>query len=155
MSGRGIVHTVEIARRPEEVFAYLTDDLSRHREWQTSVRQMRVEPAGPARRGSKVFITRRVGPRERTFTSEITEVTAPRTYAFRGIDGPVRAIGRDTIEPILDGTRSRVTSSLDFEGVGIGKLLIPFVRRRARRELPVDYTRLKEHLEKDVVAPRA
>ena len=141
-------YTVEIARPPEEVFAYLTDDLTRHSEWQENVARIRVEPEGRAKPGSKVVISRRIGRSERTFVSEITEVDPPRSYAFRGIAGPVRPIGKDTVEPI-SGPRSRVTSRLDFEGHGLGKLLLPLVRRQARKELRRDYERLKERLETD------
>jgi hypothetical protein len=51
------------------------------------------------------------------------------------------------VEP-LDGDRSRVTIELDFEGHGIGKLLVPLVvRRQARAEMPINMRKLKERLE--------
>ena len=85
-------------------------------------------------------------------TSELTEYDPPRRFAFRGIDGPVRAIGRGTVEPLEDGARSRVTIELDFEGHGIGKLLVPLVvRRQARNELPRDQRKMKERLESGAV----
>jgi hypothetical protein len=36
---------------------------------------------------------------------------------------------------------------LDFEGHGLGKLLLPLVRSQARKEVPLDQQRLKERLE--------
>jgi hypothetical protein len=96
--------------------------------------------------------TRRIGRGERTMTAEVTEHSPPRRWAFRGIDGPVRAIGKGIIEPLEDGARSRVTIELDFEGHGIGKLLVPIVvRRQARRELPKNQQNLKERLESSAV----
>jgi hypothetical protein len=81
-------------------------------------------------------------------TVELTEYNPPRRWAFRGIDGPVRAIGQGTVEPLEDGTRSRLTIELDFDGHGIGKLLVPLVvRRQARSELPRNQRKLKERLE--------
>jgi hypothetical protein len=81
-------------------------------------------------------------------TLEVTEHTPPTRFAFRGIDGPVRAVGRGSIEPLDNGARSRVTVEIDFEGHGIGKLLVPlFVRRQATKELPQNQRRLKERLE--------
>jgi hypothetical protein len=41
-----------------------------------------------------------------------------------------------------------VTIELDFEGHGIGKLLVPLiVRQQARSEMPVNVQRLKERVE--------
>jgi hypothetical protein len=41
-----------------------------------------------------------------------------------------------------------VTISLDFEGHGIGKLLVPLmVRRQAQSEMPENMRRLKEQIE--------
>jgi hypothetical protein len=52
------------------------------------------------------------------------------------------------VEPLDNDKRSRVTISLDFEGHGIGKLLIPLmVRRQAEGEMPENMRRLKEQIE--------
>ena len=41
-----------------------------------------------------------------------------------------------------------MTIELDFEGHGIGKLLVPLVvRRQAQKELPINVQNLKEKLE--------
>jgi hypothetical protein len=57
--------------------------------------------------------------------------------AVRGIDGPVRAKVRVSVEPLSETTRSRVKIELDFEGHGIGTLLVPLViRREAQKQLP-------------------
>jgi uncharacterized protein YndB with AHSA1/START domain len=142
-----IVESIEISRRPEDVYAYVTDP-SRFTEWQESVVSAHLEGGGPPALGSRVTQTRRIGRAERTMTMEVTEHSPPRLWAFRGIDGPVRAVGKGTIEPLEDGARSRLTIELDFEGNGIGKLLVPLlVRRQARRELPRNQQKLKERLE--------
>ena len=52
------------------------------------------------------------------------------------------------MEPLGDGARSRVTFTLDFEGHGIGRPLLPLVRRQAERAAPVSYRTLKELLER-------
>jgi uncharacterized membrane protein len=139
-----ITESIEIARPPEEVFAYV-DDLSRHGEWQSQIESTRVETEGPTRVGTRVVETRRVpgGPRE--FTYEITEHDPPRLAAFRILNGPIRPFGRVTFEPSAAGTR--YTVQLDFEGHGFGKLIAPLVRRDARRRLPQDVARLKERVE--------
>ena len=98
-----IVETVEIARSPDDVFAYLSD-LGRHNEW----------------------------------------------TSFKVMDGPIRPVGRVEVEPLDEGARSRVTLELDFEGHGIGRLLLPLVRRDARKHVPLDQAQLKERLEAGV-----
>jgi Polyketide cyclase / dehydrase and lipid transport len=73
---------------------------------------------------------------------------SPQRLVVRGVDGPVRAISRWTIEPLGDGERSRLTGTVDFEGHGIGKLLIPLVvRRQVRVEMPRNLQKLKQRLE--------
>ena len=142
-----IVSTIEIARSPEDVFAYMTS-LDHQTEWQEGLVRMRTADGGPQGVGQRVVMTRRVGGRTQTMTSELTDWDPPHSFAFRGIDGPVRAIGHGRVEPIGAGDRSRVTFELDFAGRGIGKLLVPLVvRRQAAKESPRNYERLKQRLE--------
>lgn len=142
-----IKESIEISRRPEDVFAYI-DDLSRHGEWQEEIVSARVDTDGPTKVGTRATETRRFGKRDQTMTYEITEHAPPRVLAFRGVDGPVRVVGRGAVEPVGDGTRSRVSIDLDFEGHGLGgKLLLPLVRKQARKQVPKDQQRLKERLE--------
>jgi hypothetical protein len=78
----------------------------------------------------------------------MTELNPPRSWAVRGIDGPIRGIVNGTVEPVDDGARSRVTIELDFEGHGLGKLLVPLVvRRQAQKEMPRNLRNLKNRLE--------
>ena len=141
-----IIHSVEIARSPQDVFAYM-DDLARHGEWQDTIVSTRVDTEGPTRVGTRATDTRRVPGGQRAIGYEITEHDPPRKAAFRGVDGPVRPVGTVTVEPVGDGSRSRLTLQLDFEGHGLGILLTPIVRSQARRQVPKDHARLKERLE--------
>jgi uncharacterized protein YndB with AHSA1/START domain len=140
-----IVNSVEISRRPEDVFAYVTDP-THLPEWQESV--VSVSADGPFTVGSRAVVTRRVGRMERAMTSEIADLSPPNGWAIRGIDGPVRGNVKGTVEPLADGQRSRVTIALDLEGHGIGKILLPLiVRRQAEAQMPGNMQRLKERLE--------
>lgn len=143
-----LTHSVEIDRSPAEVFAYVTDP-ARFPEWQEAVVSARQLDDGPLREGSRISLTRRVGgKREQTMTSELTEYSPPRGYAFRIVDGPVRAIGNGRFESLGKGERTRFTFELDFEGHGVGKLLVPLVvRRQAAKELPQSHEALKRRLE--------
>jgi uncharacterized protein YndB with AHSA1/START domain len=143
-----IVHSVEIDRSPEDVFAYVIDP-GTFTEWQSTVVSAHAEDGQPAHIGSRVVMTRKLGGREQTMTSAITELDPPRSYAFRIIDGPVRAIGKGRFEPLDGGARTRLTFELDFEGHGIGKVLVPLVvRRQASKEMPQSHAQLKRCLEK-------
>jgi uncharacterized protein YndB with AHSA1/START domain len=143
-----IVSTIEIARPPAEVFSYVTDP-TRFAEWQANVVSGGIEGEGLPRVGSRCSTTRRIGGSERPATSEITELNPPMSWAVRGIDGPVRANVRVSVEPLNETTRSRVKIELDFEGHGIGTLLVPLViRRQAQKQLPGNLQNLKEQLER-------
>jgi uncharacterized protein YndB with AHSA1/START domain len=144
-----IVSTFEIARPPEEVYAYVTDP-SRFPEWQEDVLRVRVEGGRPPGVGSRFTTIRRIGRVEQTTTQEITEVSPPKSWTARGVDGPFRPGAAVTVEPLGDGTRSRVTIALDLEGHGIGKLLpLDVIRRMAAKRAPRSYQNLKERLERD------
>jgi hypothetical protein len=82
----------------------------------------------------------------------MTDLDPPRSWAVLAVSGSVRAIANGMIEPVEGGARSRVTISFEFKAHGIGRLLVPLIiRRRARRQLPMNEQRLKEALE--LVAP--
>jgi uncharacterized protein YndB with AHSA1/START domain len=137
---------VDIARPPEDVFSYVTDP-SRFGEWQSGVISGHIEGDGPPGVGSRCMMTRRIGGSDRTSTSEITEISPPRSWAIRGIDGPIRANVNVTVTPLQDGGQSHVTIQLDFQGYGMGKMLLPMVVRQARKEVPQSCQILKQQLE--------
>ncbi len=145
-----ITESIEINRRPEEVFAYL-DDVKRHGEWQEQIVDVQPEGDQPMGVGKRVRETRRVPGGDRTMTYEITEHDPPRQSSFHVLDGPVRAVGTVSIEPAGDGSRSRLTITIDFEGHGIGgKLLLPLAKSQARKQIPKDQAKMKELLESGV-----
>jgi uncharacterized protein YndB with AHSA1/START domain len=132
-----IVSTVEVSVPPAEAFAYITD-VVRFPEWQRDVVSVR-------RDGVRFTTTRRIGRAERSMTQEIVEDAPPRSWAARGVDGPIRPSATLTIEPAGDG--SRITLALDYEGHGVGKALLPLVRRQTQAAAPVSLANLKQRLE--------
>jgi uncharacterized protein YndB with AHSA1/START domain len=143
-----LVHTIEIARPPDEVYAYATD-ASRFTQWQGDVVSVQVEDGDPLRAGARIVTTRRIGGANRTMVQEVTEVEPPHRWAARGVDGPIRPSASITVEPVDGGAGSLVTFTLDFEGHGIGVPLVPAVRRMAARGAPISHQRLKRLLEHD------
>jgi uncharacterized protein YndB with AHSA1/START domain len=143
-----MVSRIEIARPPDEVFAYATDP-SRFAEWQHDVVRVHLQEGRPPSVGSRFTTTRRIGGVEYGYTQEITELNPPRSWAVRGVDGPFRPSADITVEPLDGGTRSRVTFALDFQGRGIAKLLtLDVIRRITLKQAPRSYRNLKERLER-------
>jgi uncharacterized protein YndB with AHSA1/START domain len=142
-----LTSSIEVARPPSKVFAYATDP-SRFGEWQANVVDGRIEGTAPYGVGTRCLTTRRIGFAKRDVTSEVTHIDPPDHWGVRGIDGPIRATVDITVAPLADGQRSRLTINLEFQGHGIGKLLVPLVvRPQARREMPTNLERLKHNLE--------
>lgn len=141
-----ITQSIEIDRRAEDVFAYL-DQHERHGEWQEAIVSSKVEGEGPVGVGTRVHEIRKVGGREQDTSYEITEHAPPRRSAFRGIAGPVRPMGTVIVEPIGDGSSSRVTLQFDLVGRGIGVLIAPIARMQAKKDIASSQQRLKARLE--------
>src|SRR5262245_9170447 len=78
-----------------------------------------------------------LGPRRLTAPEEVVALNSPQTWSVRAVGGPVTATARGAIEPLEARERSHLTISLEFEGHGIGRLLVPLViRRQAHKQLP-------------------
>jgi hypothetical protein len=142
-----IVESIEISRRPEEVFEYATD-FSHFPEWQLGVLSARREDDKPLSVGSRANVIRQAGPGKLSRTEEITELDAPWTWTVRGVGGPLIAIAKGAIESLDEGERSRLTIALEFEAHGIGTGILPLVTRQARKQLPKNEQKLKKLLER-------
>jgi carbon monoxide dehydrogenase subunit G len=144
-----IVTTAEVDRPAEDAFAYVTDP-TRFPEWQAGVVSGHIDGGvtdGGTAVGARCVTVRRIGGAERASTSELVRMDPPRAWAVRGLDGPIRAAVDVTVEPV-DDARSRIEIAVDFEGHGIGRMLVPLVvRREAAKEMPANLARLKERLE--------
>ncbi|HEX4219659.1 MAG TPA: SRPBCC family protein [Acidimicrobiales bacterium] len=140
--------STDVNRPPADVFAFATDP-AHFSEWQKGVVEGHLEPVGGAEGlGARCITTRRIGFANRPSTAEITAFDPPLSWSARGIDGPIRAAVDVSVES-LSQSWSRLTISVDFEGHGIGKALVPLVVvREARREMPVNLANLKSILER-------
>jgi carbon monoxide dehydrogenase subunit G len=136
--------TIEVARTPEDVFAYLTD-VSNLPAWQSGVHAAQIEDAGQPRVGARIRESRHMLGRELDTTLEITEYDAPRIFSLRALDSPVPFVVRHELEPSGAGTRLTVT------GIGDAGLLPGFaagiMARRAEKQFRKDFERLKKRLE--------
>lgn len=144
-----IRESIEIDRRPEEVYAYASDPVHLP-EWQENAIEAHRVGDAPLGLGSRVEVTRHIGRRVMPMTMEITEYDPPRTWRIQSVGGPVRGDVHGTVEPLDDGRRARLTIDVDFEGHGMGKVLVPMVvRPQVRKELPRNERHLKDVLERE------
>ena len=136
----------DVNRAAADVFAYATDP-TRFHDWQSGVVDGHMATPGTPKVGDRCLTSRRIGGAVRPSTSKVTHIEPPHRWGVHGIDGPIRAIVDVTVEP-LEASRSRLTIAVDFEGHGIGKLLVPLVvRRQAVKEMPANVAALKARLE--------
>ncbi|MEW1952857.1 SRPBCC family protein [Terrabacter sp. NPDC080008] len=138
--------TMEVNRPAPAVFAYATDPTTFH-EWQQGVTSGTLESHGTPQLGDRCLTVRHIGGARRPSTSELVRFDPPRAWSVRGIDGPIRTRVDVTVEPLSD-SRSRLAIAVDFDGHGLGRLLVPLVvRRQARGEMPENLARLKQRVE--------
>jgi hypothetical protein len=141
-----IVATIDVDRAADVVFDYATDP-TRFHEWQKGVVEAKLNSAGPPSVGDLCLTVRKIGMAKRPSTSELVRLDPPHAWSARGIDGPIRAIVDVIVEPINE-QRTHLSISVDFEGHGIGKALVPMVvRREATKEMPGNLEALKRRLE--------
>ena len=126
--------TIEIARRPEDVFSYLTD-VSNLPAWQTGVKSATL-------RDGRIEESRSLLGRELNTTLEIVEQEEPLLFTLRALDGPVSFTVRHELEPAEGGTRLTVTADGKVSGFAAGLLA-----RGAERQFRKDFERLKQILE--------
>ena len=141
-----VTASTEVNRSAKDVFAYATDP-TRFSEWQQGVVGGHLDEPSHPRVGARCVTTRRIGFANRPTTAELTHIDPPTTWGVHGIDGPIRANVDVTVQA-LTAARSRLTIAVDFEGHGIGKLLVPVVvRRQAQKEMPDNLAILRQRLE--------
>jgi carbon monoxide dehydrogenase subunit G len=128
--------TIEIARTPEDVFAYLTD-VSNLPAWQAGVKDA-------TERDGRIEESRSLLGREHHTTLEIVERVEPRLFTLRALDSMVPFRVRHELEPADGGgTRLTVTAEGDVPGFAAG-----LFERRAQRQFRKDFERLKRILER-------
>jgi hypothetical protein len=140
------MESIEISRRPEDVFKYVLNP-QYYSDWDRSVVSSHREDPGPLRVGSKTTVLHRMGPWKAATTEEVIEFDPPRQFANRGVSGPLAAVARCTVEPLDGGRRSRLTLALEIDARGLGKLFLPLARSRGRRVVPRLVKNLKEILD--------
>jgi uncharacterized protein YndB with AHSA1/START domain len=131
-----------IARRPAEVFAYVTD-ATKLATWQTNA--VSAEPDGPIAVGTKLReVHRALGGKQIATVVEVVEYDPDRAFAIQTVEGlPVN--GKITVEPSDDGSRFRFR--VQCEPTGLARLAQPLIRKMLRRQFDQHCTNLHTVLE--------
>ncbi len=136
--------TIEIARTPEDVFAYLAD-VSNLPAWQSGVRSAEIVDGAQAKTGARMVESRSLLGKELRTTLEISEFEPPRVFALHALDGPAPFDVRHELEAAGAGTSLRVAVEGDpafLPGFAGG-----LVARRLEKQVRKDFEQLKLLLE--------
>jgi uncharacterized protein YndB with AHSA1/START domain len=135
----------EIARPPEQVFAYVIDP-AKLATWQTNTISAVPEPAGPLRLGSRIReVHRGPGGKELASLVEVSELEPNRVFSLRSIEGPLPIDASITFDSSEHGTRMRFT--VHGEPRGPLRFLQPLMRAALKRQFREHCATLKRVLE--------
>lgn len=136
-------YTVQIARPPGEVFAFVTEPVNYPR-WQPSLVEVHPHGTGPLRIGREVTEVRRFLGRVMETTWICTEHRPSLRSVIESEEGPVPFRGTWELEPA--GGATRFTWRLEAGGLA-ARAAGSLVAHATRRELAANTLRLKELLE--------
>jgi uncharacterized protein YndB with AHSA1/START domain len=134
--------SIEIARSPEDVFAYLTDP-SKLSTWQDAEEVTKLTP-GPPGVGTRLREVHNVLGRRRVEITEFVVYEPGRRFEIRMVDGPPLD-GRWDFEPCAAGTR--LTFTPIFRLTGFRRRLEPVMILGTRVVFARFHRRLKRALE--------
>ena len=141
---------LQIARPPEDVFAYLTD-VTRLPEWQSTASA--GEADGPVRLGTRIRERRTFIGRDVRTELEVTGYDPPRRFDVDARGGPVPFAISHVLEAAGGGTKLHV--DVDVKLSGMKRLAAQGPLMLAEREFRADFQRLKERLENPGYNPAA
>lgn len=135
----------EIARAPEEVFAYVADP-AKLSTWQINTVSVTQEGDGPLGLGTRLReVHSAPGGKELESLVEVSEFDPPRAFALRMVEGPLPIDGRITFEPSGEGTL--MTFSGSGQPRGAMRLASPLLERTIKRQFAQHCANLKRVLE--------
>jgi uncharacterized membrane protein len=136
--------SIEIARPPAEVFAFVSDHTNAP-EWQADLHEVRRLTDGPIGVGSEHEFVRRFAGREISSRNRFVSFEEGRFVEFEIPEGWITGRASYLAEPSPGGTL--LTSRMSFELRGPIRLAEPLLARLLVRDSRRDEARLKELLE--------
>jgi carbon monoxide dehydrogenase subunit G len=140
-----IEESVEVRRPLQEVFGYVSD-VGNYAHWMAHVLEVRKDTPGPPQQGDRFVVAiKSVGRRFET-PYDRTTYEAGRRLTDEAAGGPVPIQRWHSTFREADAA-TRLTRAVDAELGGLLKLLAPFQKRAAERQLRQDLQTLKSVLE--------
>jgi uncharacterized membrane protein len=137
--------SIQVASRPEDVFAVL-GDYQQDPRWRRGVVTMRPQPPGAARPGTTTReVIRFLGVTTRT-PGHVTAVVGGQLLAWRAEGTRLVASGTRQAEPARGGARVTLTTEIRLRGRW--RALEPLLAASYNRQLRGDLTRLKTLVER-------
>jgi hypothetical protein len=136
--------TVTIGRRPEDVFAFLSDFENLPR-WNYALDRTERVGTGPVGIGTQYVQTRTV-PRPSIERFEVIEHRPDRAVAIRGRLGPFEAISSYRLDAVGDATR--LTNTMRLERPGAFQLVAELAGPRVQGAVAENLAVLKDLLER-------
>jgi uncharacterized protein YndB with AHSA1/START domain len=136
-------HSVDLAREPEEVWG-VVGDFDKDDRWR-GVQEMRSDPAGPARAGTRTHEVLRFLGSTYVTDATVTHVEQGRRLAYEGAGEGTTVRGYRRVEEISDGTR--FVEGIEIELSGPMRILEPLLARLYGRRMKSEIHTLKTLLE--------
>ena len=138
-------HAVEIARPPQEVFAWLLE--AEHvPKWTGHLDRYEQVSDGPIRQGARVRQVLDVSGRRIDVELEVTAYDPPRSAESRFSTNGIDVVNHYALEP--SGAGTRLTQSVEAKATSFGaRMLVPLVQPRLEEKLTEDLERLRSTLD--------
>ncbi len=136
--------TIDIERRPDDVFAFVSD-LGNDPRWRREWVEAKRATAGPIGVGTSCALYAKVLGRRTEAVYEITEYEPNRSVTWKTVSGPLPLSFWRSVDGSSRGTRVTMGYSGEFHGF-LG-LLRPILIRMGERALRGDLPTLKQALE--------
>ena len=135
---------VQVARPPEEAFAWLSD-FEKAPLWQSGVVEAQFTSEPPLRVGSTYTQRSRFLGKDIVFNFEIIGYEPGRRVEFKTVSGTFPVHIERWVEPAASG--AIVHALIRGDASGLYKLASPLLDRMTQRQIEGDYRRLKQVLE--------
>lgn len=136
--------SIEVARNPAEVFAFLSE-FTNDAKWQGELVRVEKTSDGPVGMGSKgVYVSKFLG-KEMKNDVEVTIFDAPHRFGLKTTSGPIQFETISILEAAGSGTRIKMTATA--EAGGFFKMAEGLVKKEAEKTMALGAQKLKEILE--------